>query len=136
MKTEFFPSSPEGPEADKLKTGVIKDILEIEDEELLARIFEFVCTDLHKVTDDIPNVVMESAVMYGTDAKSLKLSIISRIIETDNRDYLNACLHFIRRVVHDVNFRNGLDEALEDMEAGRVYRAGNVKDLFQDILGE
>lgn len=31
--------------------------------------------------------------------------------------------------------KTGLDEALEDVKAGRVYHAKNTKDLMQQILG-
>lgn len=29
----------------------------------------------------------------------------------------------------------GLDEALEDVKAGRVYKAKNVDDLFEQLMG-
>lgn len=32
--------------------------------------------------------------------------------------------------------KNGLDEALEDVAKGRVYKAENVDDMFKQILGE
>ena len=31
--------------------------------------------------------------------------------------------------------KNGLDKAIEDVEAGRIYKAKNVDDLFEQILG-
>ena len=31
--------------------------------------------------------------------------------------------------------KNGLDKALEDVEAGRIYKAKDVDDLFKQILG-
>lgn len=31
--------------------------------------------------------------------------------------------------------KSGLDEALEDVKAGRVYKAKDVDDLFKQILG-
>ena len=31
--------------------------------------------------------------------------------------------------------KSGLDKALEDVEAGRVYKAKDVDDLFKQILG-
>ena len=31
--------------------------------------------------------------------------------------------------------KNGLDEALEDIEAGRVYEADSVEDMMKQILG-
>lgn len=31
--------------------------------------------------------------------------------------------------------KNGLDEALEDIQEGRVYDAENVDDMFEQILG-
>ena len=31
--------------------------------------------------------------------------------------------------------RSGLDKALEDVEAGRVYKAKDVDDLFKQIFG-
>ncbi|HIX86089.1 MAG TPA: hypothetical protein H9848_05730 [Candidatus Parabacteroides intestinigallinarum] len=31
--------------------------------------------------------------------------------------------------------KTGLDEALEDVKAGRVYRAQSTKDLMEQILG-
>ena len=31
--------------------------------------------------------------------------------------------------------KNGLDEALEDIEAGRVYDADSVEDMMKQILG-
>ena len=30
--------------------------------------------------------------------------------------------------------KSGLDEALEDVEAGRVYKAENVEDLFNQLM--
>lgn len=32
--------------------------------------------------------------------------------------------------------KNGLDEALEDIEEGRVYDAESVDDMFKQILGK
>ena len=32
--------------------------------------------------------------------------------------------------------KSGLEEALDDVKKGRVYRAESVDDLFQKILGE
>lgn len=32
--------------------------------------------------------------------------------------------------------KTGMEEAFEDIEAGRIYRAKNVDDMFESILGK
>lgn len=48
---------------------------------------------------------------------------------------LNA-LHGVSIAKPVKNHKNGMDEAIEDVRAGRVYRAKDTDDMFSQILGK
>ena len=48
---------------------------------------------------------------------------------------LDLILYLGARVKEPRKKKNGLDEALEDIEAGRVYEADSVEDMMKQILG-
>lgn len=51
--------------------------------------------------------------------------------------YVDIVKKFIKSLEGKVKVRkkSGLDEALEDVKAGRVYHAESTKDLMRQILG-
>lgn len=51
--------------------------------------------------------------------------------------YADTLKKFIKALEGKVKVqkKSGLDEALEDVKAGRVYHAESTKDLMQQILG-
>ena len=73
---------------------------------------------------------------------SLKLFIMEQIIiNVEDKSILNS----LRKILNSLNGvsivkqkkkrKTGLDEAIEDVKAGRVYTAENSEEMFKHILG-
>ncbi len=73
---------------------------------------------------------------------TLKLFIMEQIIiNVEDKSILNS----LRKILNSLNGvsivkqkkkrKTGLDEAIEDVKAGRVYTAKNSEEMFKHILG-
>ncbi len=74
--------------------------------------------------------IKEPAATYGNTAQQLKLQIVEAVNATENVQVLEKLLRLIKKQ----NSQSGLDEALEDIQQGRVYKADSVEDMFKQIL--
>ena len=63
----------------------------------------------------------------------------SRVVKTrlSEEEYADILKKFITSLEGKVKAqkKSGLDEALEDVKAGRIYHAESTKDLMKQILG-
>ena len=73
---------------------------------------------------------------------SLKLFIMEQIIiNVEDKSILNSLLKILNSlngvsiVKQKKKRKTGLDEAIEDVKAGRVYTAENSEEMFKHILG-
>ena len=66
--------------------------------------------------------------METTSLQTLEINI--------HEKYVSIVRKFIKSLGGTVKLRkkNGLDEALEDIKAGRVYHADSTKDMLKQIL--
>lgn len=78
------------------------------------------------------NISKEPTVAYGNSVQQMKAQIVEAVNATNNAKILEKLLLIIKK--QKVS-KCGMDEAIDDIQKGRVYKAESVDDMFKQILG-
>ena len=129
-KDESLQVSQDDINAEKLKA--VEVILKTNDEQLLTLIADF------SPEENFPQVRSTTAIYHSKNGiEKLKLMIINEILTKDN-DYLSTYFSYIEKMtLQEIRLHpSTIENAMKDIEEGRIYQASSVEDLFDQILKE
>lgn len=129
-KDESLQVSQDDINAEKLKA--VEVILKTNDEQLLTLIADF------SPEENFPQVRTTTAIYHSKNGiEKLKLMIINKILTKDN-DYLSTYFSYIEKMtLQEISLHpSTIENAMKDIEEGRVFQASSVEDLFDQILKE